>query len=234
MVSLNKVLRSLFSLFYPKLCLACGEGLPVGEDYICLPCQYKLPKTDYHLTADNDFTARFWGRVPLHSGAALYHFHKGGRAQRLIHQLKYKGQRTVGVRLGEWYGLQLREADLFKTVERIVPVPLHPKRQHFRGYNQSAAFAQGLSTTMGVPWSKSLRRPTYTQTQTRKSRLERFDNVATAFELVNASHMTQQHVLLVDDVITTGATLEACAHELLKVPGLKLSMATIAIAGQNF
>lgn len=225
-------LDNLLGLFYPSLCLACGRNLPPREDSICVSCRYKLPKTNFHREAENAFTERFWGRIPLQAGAAFLHFTKGGRVQRLIHHLKYEGKREVGLSLGRLYGRVLRESSVFRDACLILAVPLHPRKLHLRGYNQSALFAEGLSEAMGIPWlPDGLRRTEYTTTQTKKSRLERFKNVEQAFVIPDPSALKGQHVLLVDDVVTTGATLEACARKILEVEGTRVSMATIAIAG---
>ncbi len=225
-------LNNLLGLFYPNLCLACGHNLPPQQEGICISCRYKLPKTGFHLEPENAFTERFWGRIPLQAGAAFLHFTKGGRAQRLIHHLKYEGKRKVGIYLGQLYGEVLRETSIFRETTLIVPVPLHPRKQHQRGYNQSALFARGLSESMGIPClPDGLKRREYTDTQTKKSRLERFENVEKAFVIPHPEKLKGQHVLLADDVITTGATLEACALKILEVEGVKVSMATIAIAG---
>ncbi|MCO6478669.1 MAG: ComF family protein [Phaeodactylibacter sp.] len=224
-------LDNLLGLFYPNLCLACGRNLPPRQEGICISCRYKLPKTGFHLEPDNAFTERFWGRIPLQAGAAFLYFTRGGRAQRLIHHLKYEGKRKAGIYLGKLYGEALREAPAFREATLIAPVPLHPRKQHQRGYNQSALFARGLSESMGIPFlPNALKRREYTTTQTKKSRLERFENVEKAFFVPYPEKLKGQHVLLVDDVITTGATLEACALKILEVEGAKVSMATIAIA----
>ena len=224
-------LDNLLGLFYPNLCLACGRNLPPRQEGICISCLFKLPRTNFHLEPENPFAGRFWGRVPLEAGAAFLYFAKGGKTQRLIHHLKYEGKQEVGVFLGKLYGLALREAPGFREAALILPVPLHPRKLHRRGYNQSALFAKGLSEAMKVPWlPNGLQRTEYTATQTRKSRLERFENVEEAFIVPNPGRVKGQHVLLVDDVITTGATLEACALKILEVEGVKVSMATIAIA----
>ena len=221
----------LLSLFFPHLCLACCRQNAPARELLCLSCQLKLPCTHFHQEAENDFTQRFWGRVPISSGAALYHFIKGGRAQKLIHQLKYAGKQRVGRELGRHYGRQLSQSPHFEGVELIVPVPLQPRKRHSRGFNQSACFAAGLSESMGVPWREEvLIRNSYTVTQTKKSRLERMENVLNAFQLARPELVRNRHVLLVDDVLTTGATLEACGGCLLKAEKVKLSMATIGIA----
>lgn len=219
------------SLFYPRLCLACGNGLPPRQDSICISCQYYLPKTNFHKLLENPFTERFWGRIPLCAGAALYHFNKSGRTQRLIHHLKYDHKPNVGIRLGQLYGRQLLDSKHFRSIDLIVPVPLHPRKEKMRGYNQSAVFAKGLSQVMEIPWQKNiLVRKVMTTTQTKKSRMERFQNVQDAFSLQEEKTIRNKHILLVDDVLTTGATLEACAKNLLKVSGVKVSMITIGIA----
>ncbi|MCB9277907.1 MAG: ComF family protein [Lewinellaceae bacterium] len=229
---LKHSLNDIVSLFFPNLCLACGENLPPKQEMICVHCQYKLPRTGFHEHRENPFTERFWGRLPLESGAALFHFIKGGKVQRLVHQLKYKDKADIGIRLGQWYGRLLSDSPLFHSVDTVIPVPLHPKKEHLRGYNQAAMFAKGLADAMQVNClSQGLRRNVFTETQTRKSRLERVENVTEAFEIARPADLKGRHVLLVDDIITTGATLEACGLKLLEVPGLKLSMATIGFAG---
>lgn len=221
----------LLDLFYPRLCLACSGHLPAGEEDICLFCQHRLPATGYHLLAENPFTERFWGRLPLQSGAGLYHFNKGGRVQQLIHQLKYHHRPEIGYHLGRLHGRQLTASPLFSEIDLIIPVPLHPRKQHARGYNQSSLYAKGLAETMQLPWSdKFLIRKTFTHTQTQKSRLERFDNVEKVFAVVRPEKIRGNHILLVDDVITTGATLEACGAVLLRHESVRLSMATIGFA----
>ncbi|HHH50101.1 MAG TPA: ComF family protein [Saprospiraceae bacterium] len=219
------------SLFFPRLCLACGKNTPQKKELICISCQYHLPKTKFHLEKENKFTQRFLGRLELQSGAALYYFTKGGRTQHLIHQLKYKGKREVGVMLGQHYGELLKDSPHFKDIDLIVPVPMHPKKEHMRGYNQSTQFAKGLSETMEKPYyKKALKKITHTISQTKKTRFERLQNVINTFEVNQVNALKRKHVLLVDDVLTTGATLEACGLKILEVEDTKLSMLTIAIA----
>ncbi len=226
----SSLLDNFISLFYPQLCPACNKDLAPGEEMLCLDCEFRLPKTEHHLELENAMSEKFWGRVSISYAAGMYHFVKGGRVQALIHHLKYKGKTDVGIWLGEKYGRWLMESRFFREVDYIIPVPLHPKKEFQRGYNQSDVFAKGLSASMNIPWRKDiLKRSIYTETQTKKTREERFDNVSQAFVL-GENPPANKHFLLVDDVMTTGATLEACAHHLLKIPGAKVSLAVIGFA----
>lgn len=231
MNAIRDTFDDLIALLYPNLCLACSENLPTRNEIICLRCQLELPRTNFHLEKENPFTERFWGRIPLESGASLYHFVKGGRIQELLHRLKYEGKREIGIKLGEWYGRQLKNSPDFQAVDVIIPVPLHPRKERLRGYNQSAMFAQGLAEAMDKSWHKEvLIRKVFTETQTQKSRAERLENVKDVFEIRNPEKIKGKHILLVDDVMTTGATMEVCGAKLLEITGTKLSMATIALA----
>ena len=227
----NTWLKAFFELFYPNLCLTCGKNLPGTQKIICLSCTYKLPKTDYHLEKENPLTERFWGRLPIQSGTAMYHFVAGGHVQQLIHQLKYNYRKDIGILLGQFYGKMLIESVLFSTVDVIVPVPLHPKKEHIRGYNQSWMFAKGLALSMKKRSIKDgLKRVIHSNSQTKMTRAERLENVLKAFEINNPKSLEGKHVLLVDDVLTTGATLEACGQKILALENTKLSLATIAIS----
>lgn len=232
--AMKTILRSLddaFCLFYPRLCLACEiKHLPPSQ-IICTSCEFQLPRTDFHLYPENEFTKKFWGRINLTTATSLFYFYKKSKTQNLIHNLKYKGKKEVGISSGKMLGKVLINSPLYQDIDLIVPIPLHLKKEIQRGFNQSAVFAQGLSEAMNIPWSSdTLIRTIYTQTQTKKSRLERFENVIKAFEVKKPRLIENYHILLVDDVLTTGATLEAGAIKLLEVEGVKVSMATIAFA----
>ncbi len=223
--------NDFIALIFPHICVSCGKSLYKNEHSICTYCAYYLPKTNFHLENDNPIAKIFWGRVPVFSAAAYYGFNKGGKVQHLIHQLKYKGQKHIGVSVGKLYGYELKYCEDFNSVDTIIPVPLHPKRQRKRGYNQSDCFAEGLAESMNVEADyKTLYRAVESETQTKKSRFNRWQNVESIFQLRNPEKIEGKHILLVDDVITTGATLEACANTLLQVSGVKVSIVAMAYA----
>jgi ComF family protein len=227
----HSYLADFVSLFFPELCVACRESLVANEHLICTGCRYNLPFTNFHLQPDNIVAQQFWGKIPLEGAYALFYFTKGGKIQNLLHQFKYKGRKQIGNLLGNISGEQLIKSGVFNSVDMIIPVPLHKKRMLQRGYNQSACFAEGLSEKLNADVEdNNLIRQIATETQTHKSRFARFENMQEVFTVINPEKLMNKHVLLVDDVITTGSTLEACGSQLLKIPGLKLSIATIAYA----
>ncbi|TXB64383.1 ComF family protein [Vicingus serpentipes] len=224
------MLNDFFNLIFPKICFACNGVLLKQEEVICTSCQFSLPKTNYHLDEDNPLTKIFWGRVDVKNVAAYYYFKKGGRVQNLLHQLKYKGAKQVGERIGELYGFDLQKSNWIETVDYIIPVPLHSKKLKKRGYNQSECFARGLSKSTNKSLETTiLYRKKHSETQTKKSRFNRWENVSEIFDVKNTEKLEGKHILLVDDVITTGATLEASVKVLLKV-NCRVSIVTIASA----
>lgn len=224
-------LADFVALLFPELCPACGENLVAGERIICTDCLYNLPKTNFHQQPDNIVAQQFWGKLPLQGAYALYYFAKGGKVQNLLHHFKYKGMQQIGNLLGEIAGKQLKENPNFASAEIIIPVPLHGSRLRKRGYNQSACFAHGLAAKLNaIVDEDNLIRTHATETQTHKSRFVRFENMQEVFRVQYPERIAGKHILLVDDVVTTGSTLEACGAELLKVNDVKLSIATIAYA----
>lgn len=227
----SEILRDFVSLFFPRPCLACGESLVKGEDVICTSCLTELPETDYHLHSDNPLLHRLAYRIPLRHGVACYRFTKNGRVQRLLHALKYKGHPEIGTRLGRVYGEKLVNAGGYEGFDLILPVPLHASRLRKRGYNQSAKFAEGLAEKLLVACTDTfITRLQKTETQTRKSRASRWENIANVFKVTVPEKIRDRSVLLVDDVITTGSTLEACANALISAGARELSIACIAEA----
>lgn len=221
----------LISLFYPQLCAGCNTSLVNGEDVLCLHCLADLPRTNYHLFPENPVFQIFIGRVNITLASSFCRFDKGGRLQHLLHQLKYKGNCDVGIKMGILFGYDLIQSSSYQDIDAIIPVPLHPKKEKKRGYNQSAEICKGLSESMNRPViSDNLVREIHTTSQTRKGRFERWENVSGIFNVKNENSLTGKHLLLVDDVVTTGATLEACCEPLLKIPGVRVSIATLASA----
>lgn len=196
---------------------------------MCLLCESKLPFTGFHLQRNNPLEKTFWGRLPFEAAFSMLYFNNKGLAQKLLHQLKYDGNKELGAHLGLMYALQLKNSDTIKNLAGVVAVPLHISKFRQRGYNQSEWFANGLSEGLNIPnLSYAIKRSIATETQTKKTRLERWQNVSSIFTIADADAISNKHILLVDDVITTGATLEACAFSLLQVSGVKISLASVA------
>ena len=221
----------LVNFFMPALCPACHQKSLAQSNKICLTCQWRMPETRFHQLPDNRFMAQFAGRVPIKYGAACFFFNKSGTVQRLLFEIKYRGRRDLATYLGRYYGYTLKQDLIFPENSVIVPVPLHPRKLRIRGFNQSTAFAEGLSKMMGIPLdTTTLIRIRHTPSQTRRSRQERIENVQHAFQLSDPSRLKGRHVILVDDVLTTGATLESCALTVLHQTEASMSIFTIAIA----
>jgi ComF family protein len=224
------MLKDFFNLIFPKLCAACNHTLLHHENTICTQCQINLPKTNYHHLKDNSVCKIFWGRIEVEMATAFYQFSKKSKVQHLLHQLKYKGNKEVGRVAGEWFGYELVKSDFFQNIDVIIPIPLHPKKKKIRGYNQSEWIAKGLADAMDVALdTHSVYRKVHTQTQTKKARYDRWENVNSIFGIHHPEKLKNKSVLIVDDVITTGATIEACATD-LKALGCKIYVAVLAAA----
>lgn len=223
-------LKGLLSLIYPKVCGGCGGYLVKGENEICTQCKYDLSRTGYHKVRDNDAEKLFWNKVAVKYATAYCFFHKGGIAQRMLHNLKYKGAKMLGFEMGRLIGAEINGWHI-ADVDYIVPVPLHPSKMKKRRYNQAEVIAEGISSVIGVPVDTStLIRVRENTTQTHKNINERYKNSLNLFGITESRVLEGKRVLLVDDVITTGATLEACAREVLKIDGVTVNCATFAIA----
>ena len=221
----------LLEFFYPNLCVACSGRLVTQEKYLCLDCWHDLPVTNFHNEAGNRVAQLFWGRVNLESATAFFAYNKGSNYQHLVHYIKYKGMKDLGYVIGQRFGNVLTQSNAFQMIDLIVPVPLHPKKEKQRGYNQSEWIARGIAFTMGKNViTGNLVRKIHTSTQTKKNRFERWENVDDIFDVTSAADFEGKHILLVDDVVTTGSTLEACASKLLKAQGVRVSIATLAFA----
>nr|WP_314898383.1 ComF family protein [uncultured Flavobacterium sp.] len=223
--------ESVINLFFPKVCSGCNSFLVVNENVICTVCRHDIPLTNHHLNPENDAFKKFYGRIPVLHTSALFYFHKKGIVQELIHNLKYKGHEEIGTILGEWYAEDLKNIQLLQSVDEIIPVPLHRKKLKERGYNQVTAFGEALSSSLNLVYNDSLLiRNVYSKTQSKKNLLGRTEGIETVFDVSFTEKDHHKHFLLIDDVITTGATLEACSRALLKIPGAKISIICMAMA----
>jgi ComF family protein len=229
--SLIQIPANLTHLFFPKLCLGCGSDLVQNQQLVCLHCENHLRDFEFSTYTGNEVEMIFSGRLPIQSAASAYYFVRDSLVQQLIHQLKYGGQEELGRWMGWQMAIALKSSGRFESVTSLVPMPLFASRQRKRGYNQAAALCEGLSSYWTLPVLRtSIIRNRESATQTRKTRWERWHNVEGIFQVVDPGSLENQHVLLIDDVITTGATLEACGNLLCKIPGLQLSVATFAYA----
>lgn len=225
------MIKALVNLFFPKVCYACHNALGDNEDTICVDCRNDLPVTNFHFNDDESVKKALYGRAKVEHGTALFRFEKKGLVQQLIHGLKYKGYEHIGFVLGNWLGGELKDIKTYNTVDIIIPVPLHKKKLKKRGYNQVAEFGQQLAKALDAEYKDDvLVKITNTKSQTTKSRLTRWTNSNELFALKNMETIDNKHILLVDDIITTGATLEACINVLNQGGNIKISIATMAIA----
>ncbi|MGE5419470.1 MAG: ComF family protein [Chloroflexota bacterium] len=228
---LTDLVDDFLSLLFPRICYGCGNHLMRNEKVICTECQVVIPRTDYHNQPGNPVEQLFWGRCVITKAAAFSYYTRGSRIRKLIHNLKYNGIQEIGIELGSIYGNLLRSSGFLNDVDLILPVPLHPSRERKRGFNQSRLICEGISSVSGIEvLADALVRPVKTQTQTRRSRFERWTNVEGIFELRTPSELEGKHVLIVDDVITTGSTIEACVNELSKIDGVSVSVVALAYA----
>ncbi len=223
--------QNLINLFFPKVCLACTSALVDNEVSICTNCRHDLPVTNFHFDKSDEVKKVLYGRVKIEDGTALLRFQKKGIVQHLIHNLKYKGHQEVGEFLGAWLGEELKTIDGYKDVDLVIPVPLHKRKQRKRGFNQVAKFAKEIAEGLNAFYSDSiLIKISDTKSQVNKSRLARWNDSNEIFSIQNVEEINNKHILLVDDIITTGATIEACSNQLLKAKNVKISVAVMAIA----
>jgi ComF family protein len=231
-MSIKDLFLDFIHLIYPNNCLLCGKSLVKTESHLCLYCQFSLPKTNYHLQQNNPVEKRFWGKVTIEHATSLFYFQKGSSVQQLLHELKYRGNKEIGEMLGSHLGLELLQSTFYKDIDVIVPVPLHKNRYRKRGYNQSECIANGISSVLKKPVdTTTLIRTVETATQTKKGVFERWENMNGIFALADNQTFNNKHILLVDDVLTTGSTLEACARTIVDGQNkARVSVVTLAVA----
>lgn len=233
LMDLTRYLADFTRLIYPNICNGCGRDLYNNENLLCWQCLNELPKTGYEMHADNYTAGIFYGRIPVQNAFSWLFFNKGTLTQHLIHQVKYRSNIKLGQYLGRLMALAVQQSLFYKEIDVLVPLPLNKKKLAKRGFNQSVILCEGMASVLEIPIETiAVYRKKFTETQTKKTRLQRIANVENVFDVKDAHRLENKHVLLVDDVITTGATMEACGIELLKIPGLKLSMGSLAIASK--
>jgi ComF family protein len=227
----HEIKESFLQLFFPHICVGCGSDLLSRENMICIRCMDALPQTQFELHADNPTEKIFWGRLPLESASSQYYFSKDSLMQRLMHQIKYKNNKELCIFLGRLMGQQLIQSNRFSEIDALIPLPLHPEKEKRRGYNQANLLCIGMAETMYLPViSDAVIRTAFTESQTNKGRVDRWLNMENKFEIANEELLQNKQLLLIDDVVTTGATLEACGMSILSAGNTRLSIATLCYA----
>jgi len=223
--------KSVVNIFFPKVCYACLGTLNDNEDAICVDCRHDLPVTNFHLDDSDAVKKVLYGRCKIEHGTALFRFEKKSLVQQLIHGLKYRGYQNIGFVLGNWLGGELQELEAYRDVDVVVPVPLHKKKLRSRGFNQVEKFGQQIAEALNAEYlDQVLVKISNNKSQTTKGRIARLINSDELFALEHSELIESKHVLIVDDLITTGATLEACILILNQAKNIKISIATMAIA----
>ena len=232
MISIKEIKDSFLHVLFPHVCSGCGNDILGKESVLCMRCMEAMPETNFELHHNNPVEKKFWGRLPVLHATAQYYFTRESLMQRLMHQFKYKGNKELGFQLGKIMGESLKKSNRFE-IDALIPLPLFPVKEKKRGYNQATVLCEGIAESMQVPIFKDvIIRPQHTDTQTKKGRIERWLNMEGKFVLTKPEAIINKNVLLIDDVVTTGATLEACGIELLKAENVKLSIAALCYAAR--
>lgn len=229
-----RILKDILLIFFPNFCLNCNLHLLHNEFILCTICRHDVPLIQLEDYSKNEITSVFYGKVEIQYAASFLYYRKKGITKKLIHDLKYKNNEEIGLFIANWFGQILIQSEAFKNIDYIVPVPLHTSKLKKRGYNQLTTFGERLSELLDIKYNAAiLERITATKTQTLKKRFDRFSNTNTKFNIIDTTFFTNKHILLIDDVITTGATLEACCNELQKTKNIKISIVTMAFTQKN-
>ena len=228
---LKSIWNDILALFFPNLCAVCDTPLVEHEQGICLGCISRIPRTGNMVKPDNETVKRFWGKFPIEHGASFFHFHKGENSQKIIHAIKYKNDKDLAIQMGALFADELNTTDWIRKIDILIPVPLHRNRLQTRGYNQSELIAQGIASVLKLPIdTSSVIKAKPTSSQTKKGIYERWLNVNETFSVTSAAHLQDKHILIIDDVITTGATIDSLAHAILPCQNVKISVISLAIA----
>ena len=231
MPTLKTLFHAATHLFYPHICTGCGSDLLKAEDLLCLQCIHELPHTEFEKYANNPIERIFYGRINVEAAHAGFYFSKEELMQTLVHDFKYKGNKDIGIYLSKMMAEKMMDSGRFKNIDYLIPLPLFADKEFKRGFNQAKIICDGMSEVMNVPvLANNVTRIRFTETQTKKHRTERWDNVAESFKVENPEPLRNKHIMMVDDVITTGATLEACAQKIAAIEGTKISIVTLTTA----
>jgi ComF family protein len=227
--SVSKYLLALQHLFFPHYCAGCGADFIRTDEFLCPKCNHQLPYTRFLELRQNPVEKIFSGRLQIEAGGALCYFTKSGLLQHILVQLKYRNNKNAGYFLGRLLGHALKRTERYQSIDLIIPMPLHPKKEYQRGYNQATVIGEGIRSVWNKPIiSDAVIRLVYTRSQTRENRSSRWENMEGVFRVILPNLLLNKHILLIDDVVTTGSSLEACGDAILEIPGTRLSIATVA------
>ena len=227
--AVSSYLNDFAHLFFPHTCEGCGTDTLENDTLLCAACLLQLPETGFISVPDNPVEKIFYGRIKVEAAGSAFYFNQDSLMQHLIKELKYRGNKEVGFYLGKLLGYQLAQTERFNNIDAIIALPLNARKEKKRGYNQAAAIAEGITEIWQKPvLTNSVERKIFTETQTHKDRISRWQSMKDVFAVTNAAALSNKHILLIDDIVTTGATLEACGEKILQIPGAKLSIITVA------